>query len=479
AGTLVYSRAGLCLVFFWLLLGDVVFVLMDQLEPRVLPVVLKNQGATDTEIAIIVGSITYLLNFVVTPIVSYRSDRKRSRWGRRIPYLMWATPFVSLFLALTPLAPEITGWLMQSTTCRELFERLPVSSPVVAVYGALTVIYQVFHMVVASIYFYLFRDVVPVEFLGRFMALFRIFGAVGTFVLNYWLLGMATTHTREIFIGVAIAYGLGFLGMCYFVREGSYPPNDDTDRGESDGWSRGWLRACRTFVVESFSDPIYRWTYVACIAVGAMVPVHVFLVFFPRDELGLSLDEVGKLISWGALVWLPLALPAGWAMDRWGPTRILSYLLIGYIGVAAGSFFLINDRPSFFVSSLCLGAFFPGALLLLAISVLRQRIFHPERMGQLSAASAMLQALVVALMVSPGIGWMLDALQGFHMRMTVPWAGVVDVGRYRLLYLVLLVLGLLSLWGTRMSQRHWLRLGGTKNYRPPEPRALAARGQRG
>ena len=33
------------------------------------------------------------------------------RWGRRIPVLFWVTPFVTLFLALTPFSPEIAAFL--------------------------------------------------------------------------------------------------------------------------------------------------------------------------------------------------------------------------------------------------------------------------------------------------------------------------------------------------------------------------------
>jgi len=45
-------------------------------------------------------TIPYAMNMVMTPIVSFSSDRYRSRWGRRIPFLIWPTPFIVLFLLL-------------------------------------------------------------------------------------------------------------------------------------------------------------------------------------------------------------------------------------------------------------------------------------------------------------------------------------------------------------------------------------------
>ena len=39
------------------------------------------------------------------PIIGWWSDRTRSRWGRRIPFVLFATPFYALFFALLWLAP--------------------------------------------------------------------------------------------------------------------------------------------------------------------------------------------------------------------------------------------------------------------------------------------------------------------------------------------------------------------------------------
>ncbi len=464
-GTLTYTKWTLVSLFFWLLLGDVVFVLMDQLEPRLLPIVLKGHGATDKEIAIIIGSITALFNLVVTPVVSYRSDRKRSRWGRRVPYLLWASPFIALFLGLTPFAPEITEWLLKVPAARAALEAVPASSPVIVTYGIFAVLFQGFHMVVASIYFYLFRDVVPEQFLGRFLALFRVVGSIATFGLNYWLLGMAHTHTKEIFVGVGLASGVGFLLMCYFVREGDYPPLETRAERETVGGSGLW-RAGRVFVAESFSAPIYWWTYLARMMIYAAITVQAFLVFFPQRELGLSLDQIGKLTSWASFVWLPFAFPLGWALDRWGPFRTISVCLVGYMLALAASFLWVTGETSFFVSSLFTGSIFP--MLMLCQTMMAQRVFHPQRMGQLSAANSIVQSLVIAVVVGPATGWLFDALKGFELRLAVPLAAdPVVVGPYRFVFVLLLVLAAISLFATHMARRHWNQLGGDQSYKPP------------
>src|SRR5271170_3391873 len=100
AGTLVYNTSGLYRLFFWLLVGDAVYTLVGQLELRTFPVFLKQQGASDTNISFIALSIPSCMRFFLNPVVNYRSDRKRSPRGRRIPYLLWAGPCSVLFLAL-------------------------------------------------------------------------------------------------------------------------------------------------------------------------------------------------------------------------------------------------------------------------------------------------------------------------------------------------------------------------------------------
>lgn len=452
-GTLTYTRLGLFAVFFWLLLGDVAFVLVNEIEPRLLPVILKAHGAADTEITIIISSIASILNFIITPVISVRSDRTRTRWGRRIPYLVFAMPFAALFLVLTPHAPAISEYLMNIPAAKSVLLSLPVTSPVIAVYALFVVLYQIFHLFTASIYFYLFRDVVPANYLGRFLALFRVFGSAGTFIINYWLLGITLTHTWQIFAGVALFYICSFGAMCFFVREGQYPPPEHI----SDSGKPRWIESAKFFVTESYGKSLYIWTYIARMMLYAAIPVQAFLVFFPQRELGLELDRIGKLSSWGAFAWVPFALPLGWLIDRWGPIRVMTILLWCFLAALGGSFLFVTGETSFFASSLLIGAIFP--MLMLVQIVLAQHIFPALRMGQFSAANVMLQAVVIAFIIAPGTGTLLDALKGFRWHIAMPFGYAVNVGPYRLVYIILIVLSLISLIATKMAYRQWTKQG--------------------
>ena len=95
-GTLTYTAGGLALLFFWLLLGDFALSLRDRSVGPVVQLFLKREGASDFVMAILLSSVPPALGMILGPIVSYRSDRLRSRWGRRIQFLIIPTPFAAL-----------------------------------------------------------------------------------------------------------------------------------------------------------------------------------------------------------------------------------------------------------------------------------------------------------------------------------------------------------------------------------------------
>ena len=101
--------------------------------------------------------------------------------------------------------------------------------------------FKFFNMFVGSVFWYLFNDVVPPQFLGRFMGLFRIVASGVTVLYNYFIFQYSVTHMRQILTGAALLYFFGFGLMCLRVKEGPYPPPPDVDR------PRGLLGGLKAF----------------------------------------------------------------------------------------------------------------------------------------------------------------------------------------------------------------------------------------
>ena len=143
--------------------------------------------------------------------------------------MFWATPFVSLFLALTPFAPELGQYLTGTSFVKDWCDRFHVL-PTILVFGVLTVGYRIALSTTSAMFFSLFRDVVPMSHMGRFLALFRIVGALATFAITYWLVGLAETHAKHIFVSLAVLNLTGFFVLCLRVKEAECPVLEEEPR---------------------------------------------------------------------------------------------------------------------------------------------------------------------------------------------------------------------------------------------------------
>jgi len=91
-GSLTYTAGGLAVVFCWLLWGDFAWSMRDRAVPAVMQLLFKRFGASDMVTGLIFSSLPAALGMIISPIVSYKSDRLRTRWGRRIPFLIVPVP---------------------------------------------------------------------------------------------------------------------------------------------------------------------------------------------------------------------------------------------------------------------------------------------------------------------------------------------------------------------------------------------------
>ena len=123
-GNISYTKWGLLMLFAWLLWFDFCFSMMEGVLGAVLSFRLVNElKAPNVLIGIMMGSIPALLGFFLTPVISVKSDRHRSPRGRRIPFLLWASPFVCALLALMGFSNDIGAWLHASVLLHVLVTR--------------------------------------------------------------------------------------------------------------------------------------------------------------------------------------------------------------------------------------------------------------------------------------------------------------------------------------------------------------------
>lgn len=254
-GTLAYTKAGLFMLFGWLLWGDFCFTLFESVGgPHILVLYLQDSfKVSNLTVTALFVTVPMAIGVVVGPILSFKSDRHRGKRGRRIPYILWTTPFLCLFAAAIGYADDIislTKTMIPPDSA--LLDPFVVSMVIIAF---LVIGFSFFNEFVNTVFWYLFADVVPQEYIGRFLGLFRLVGAGAGFLLNYFLGEYMLSHMRVIHVGVAILYFVGFTLMCLRVKEGEYPPVLDVTEKSS------FMDKARLYFRECFTHPIFLLVY--------------------------------------------------------------------------------------------------------------------------------------------------------------------------------------------------------------------------
>lgn len=388
-GTLRYTRGQLFKLFAWLLWGDFCFMLMETVVPAILPLKLKHLGSPNWVIALIMSTLPGILNMTVCPWVSFKSDRYRSRWGRRIPFIILTLPFLSAFLIFlgfsSQLGSLIYSWLHAGN-------RFSAASVTIVCVGIFMVGFQFFNMFVNSVFWYLFNDVVPTAFMGRFLGLFRIIVGVKTTLFNFFVFQYAESHMTEIFVGASLLYALGFGIMCYFVQEGEYPPPEENVDGR-----RGLVSELKTYFRECYSQKYYwnLFLYTACWNIYGTI--NMFALFAQQD-IGLSLAQIGTIAGINSIISLLLTYPAGALGDRIHPLRVLRWSHLAHLFVTPLMLIWLFYSPSpqlVFVFCVLFGALGVSVYACIDAATLPMcmRVLPHDRFGQFSSAQSQVRSV--------------------------------------------------------------------------------------
>ncbi len=403
AGTLRYALPGLLAAMGWLLWGDFCFHLMESVFPSVLPLMLRQLEAPNWLIALLVTTIPNIFNATVCPFVSFWSDRHRGPRGRRIPFILYTIPFLCAFLTLIGITPALVAWLVKIGLVQNaVFLSL-------LLIGIFTVGFQVFNMFVASVFSYLFNDVIPQDFLGRFLSAFRLVGSLATATFWFFVFPKAETNFMLIFVGIAVLYGVVFTVVCYKVKEGEYPDPAPLDQAKGK-----IISGVKTFFKECYSELYFWWFYLFVAFAATAGTIGVFGIFLGKT-IGLGLEQLGVVAGVVSVVSALLLLPCGYLSDKFHPIRTalfaISALAILSLQSLGFFFFKIPAEYVFTVYCIIAGLSVPALALFTASEMpLYFRILPRDRFGQFAAATALLRS--VACLIGGLLGGvLLDVLR--------------------------------------------------------------------
>ena len=434
ANGLQYTFLGLMSLGWWLCCGNFFFSIVVNSIPTLVPMMLNENGSSNKLIGFAVGSLPALLNVLINPIVSTASDRTRTRFGRRIPWLLASTPLVALSLVFTGWSPQLGAMV------GEAFSGLTPQLGALMMVVLAGTMFQLFNLLFDPVFYCVANDVLPAEVRGRVIAAMGIAGTLGGYVLNKYLVPLSGNGIQWVFTGIAVCYLIGLYGLCFFVREGNYPPPEPLPKRD------GPLARIELYFRECFSFPIYRWVFLAmALNVASTTCRTMYYLLFARQTLGLSLAQYGEVTGNCGLLTALLFFPAGIIIDKYHPVPVY---FAGCLLIAASNavaFFTVSDYPSFYVLSIAIAITY--VLQNASNRPLLMAVFPAERFGQFCSANAMTFAITL-IFANVGGGIFID------------WFG------YQYIFVWDFIFTLAGAFAALMMMREWRKHGG-RNFTPP------------
>lgn len=454
---LTYTLPQLWWTIFLILLGFFCYTLALAFVPSIMPLKLNALGANSKTIAFIMTTIGQVFNITICPMVSFQSDRYRSkRWGRRVPFILYTMPMFCASWLLFAFVDSEASFL--STFLQKWVAIAPATMAVILI-ALIMVIYQFFLMYVGSVIYYIYNDTIPAQFLARFVGAVNVVCQCASACFNFFIFKHGLTHFTSLLILTTAVYAVGLGLMCFLLKEPRFPPPTTVDKKKESG--------LLSFLKESFSHPFYWYTYLSVAAMAISGVAGPFAVFRSQN-LGLNLEMIGNLNGYAGICatsWTLVVVAIGTTfIDRWHPVRVYA---IGSIFIstlsAIGIKWLFFSPPAQIIWWISLFTSIASMIFTsfwgIASMPMLMRIFPKSRFGQLCGAQAMLRSLTV-LLFSFLVGVLIDLLKyncqlgDFAYRYTFVWQWLWQVlGAY---------------FYIRMY-REWLKLGGFAGYKAPAP----------
>ena len=424
---MTYTAGGLCILFFWLLFGDFAISMRERAGFPSVMELLRQHHASDTTMSLLFSVLPAVIGMFLGPLVSFKSDRYRSRWGRRLPFLIIPTPIGALAMIGIGCSPwigtQLSGLLGSFSPGTDFC--------ILSLFSLFWILFECVVIITVAIFTGLVNDVVPHGLLGRFYGFFRIISLGAGIIFNYWIFKFTETHLFEIFLGVGLLFGVGFALMCFMVKEGEYPP---PPAEEAEGKHPvGFFSNVKIYFMECFSHPYYLWIFAALtLGLMSLYPFNMFSQWY-ADSLGMPKAVLGKLTALAYTVSIVLAFFVGWMVDRFSALKVGIITMLIFSLTTLLSFIFIGSTRSFGVVYV-LHTVISG-IYLTATASLPMVLFPKLRFAQFASAGVLLVS-VATICIGLVQGPLLDYF-GHNYRLTLLAACALATSAVILLLVVL------------------------------------------
>ncbi|RME50536.1 MAG: MFS transporter [Caldilineae bacterium] len=293
--------------------------------------------------AVVTGFIMSLDNIAavfIQPWIGVQSDRTRTRFGRRIPYILVGAPitvagFIAIPFAVRLIPPELSGQLSRLTV------------PFALLMGALVVT-----LLAAAIYrtpaIALMPDIVPSRFRSQANGIINLMGGLGVVIGLFaggWL------FDRDITLPFVVGGVLVLVSSAIvvaFIKEppAAHQPPPEAQPGLLDNLRHVWRDEDRS--VFNLLLAIFAWF----LAYNAL---ETFFTSYATFELGVTTGRASQLFTIAGGVFILFAVPAGYIAGRIGRKRTILGGLGGFV-LGVVMILLLNNLTVVIVALVIVGA---------------------------------------------------------------------------------------------------------------------------
>ncbi|MYM23805.1 hypothetical protein GTP46_14215 [Duganella sp. FT135W] len=350
-----------------MLIGDLGWSLRERSVQELFKVHLMRFSQDATLLNILIGAMPALIALTLGPLIGAWSDRARSRYGRRIPFIFGTAVVSTLGMLGMAFSSSLAGLAISWT------------------------VFEMATIVGNPLFIALINDTVPRPILGRFFGAFRIVSlATGAGFFALFFRNELVTVFQPLLVAITAVYLGCMLLVCWRVREPVHAL--PLERG-------GW---CPVQPGDAQWGRLFAAVSMGAVAV---LPININALN-ACAQFGADAGDFGSAIALTYVISILLAWPLGWLADRYHPLRVGAAVLSAYAVCMLVAWRVVDERTGF-LAALIVHGVLSGCFLTGTVSLL-PALLPRERFSQLAAVSASLTALLVVVS-TVGLGALLDA----------------------------------------------------------------------
>jgi MFS family permease len=349
-----------------LLIGDLGWSLRERSVQELFKVHLMRFSQDATLLNILIGAMPALIALTLGPLIGAWSDRTRSRFGRRIPFIFGTAVVSTVGMLGMAFSSGLAGLAVSWT------------------------VFEMATIVGNPLFLALINDTVPRPVLGRFFGAFRIVSlATGAGFFALFFRNELVSVFQPLLVAITVVYLGCMLLVCLRVREPSYATPPRT----------GWR------LMQPGDEQWGRLFAAVSVGALAVLPININALN-ASAQFGADAGDFGAAIALTYAISILLAWPLGWLADRYHPLRVGAVVLSAYALCMLVAWRVVDERTGF-LAALIVHGVLAGCFLTGTVSLL-PALLPRERFSQLAAISASLTALMVVVS-TVGLGALLDA----------------------------------------------------------------------